>query len=222
MTAPVCTTRGCGSLTAYVDTTTRRAQAWIRVQPADQPHEARWYCTAACAAAALAGGPAEVERTVREALVQRIDAAAGRLGELYPGHPLMLARRHGLETARRIVAPDEPDEAAARCWLCGCTEDDACAGGCSWIPDPTGIRDMCWHCPDPDEAGEPCRTPGCGTTEDLDPSDPVAVGWIRLQVAGTGGGPRWYCNPWCVDAAIARAAAELAAEDTGTPAEVTR
>ncbi|WP_411090830.1 hypothetical protein [Streptomyces sp. 049-1] len=53
----------------------------------------------------------------------------------------------------------------------------------------------------------------CGTAEDLDASDPTLFGWVRLEVAGTDGGPRWYCTPGCVSNALARAAAELAELD---------
>lgn len=38
------------------------------------------------------------------------------------------------------------DEDEARCRICGCTEDAACEGGCSWIPDPLGIGDVCSRC----------------------------------------------------------------------------
>jgi hypothetical protein len=58
-----------------------------------------------------------------------------------------------------------------------------------------------------------CATAGCGTAENLDPTNPFLVGWIRIEVACTEGGPRWYCSPQCVSNAMARAAEELAAAD---------
>lgn len=213
MTAAVCRTSGCGSQVAYVDATTARADDWIRVAPARAPHEARWYCGTACAAAALAPQSGDVERTVRAALVEELTAAAARIAVLYPGDLLMRSRRIGLETARRITAPDRPDDDIAYCWLCGCTETDACAGGCSWVPDPDGIRDVCSSCTDAGASTEPCATPGCGTSEDLDPGDPALWGWIHLQVAGTGDGPRWYCGAMCVSTAMVEAAAELVDAD---------
>ncbi|MFJ2002148.1 hypothetical protein [Streptomyces chartreusis] len=60
-------------------------------------------------------------------------------------------------------------------------------------------------------AAETCRTPGCGMA-DLDASDPSLYGWILLDVAGTEGGPRWWCTPQCVHAAVVAAAAELVAD----------
>ena len=61
---------------------------------------------------------------------------------------------------------------------------------------------------------EACPTPGCGTpATDLDASDPNVVGWICVDVAGTESGPRWWCGPWCANAALTAAAAELAAAD---------
>ncbi|MCW5252245.1 hypothetical protein [Streptomyces sp. SHP 1-2] len=48
-------------------------------------------------------------------------------------------------------------------------------------------------------------------------SDPVLFGWSRLDVAGSGDGPRWYCSPACVSRALARAGAELAAADALFP-----
>lgn len=33
------------------------------------------------------------------------------------------------------------------CFICGCTEDAACPGGCCWIEDPAGLmRDICSAC----------------------------------------------------------------------------
>lgn len=61
---------------------------------------------------------------------------------------------------------------------------------------------------------EACATPGCGlAADDLDASDPSVWGWVCVDVAGTEGGPRWWCNPLCVNAALAAARAELAAAD---------
>ncbi|MFI5880858.1 hypothetical protein [Streptomyces sp. NPDC051554] len=58
-----------------------------------------------------------------------------------------------------------------------------------------------------------CSTPGCGTTDDCDASDPALFAWARLEVAGTGDQPSWYCTPMCVANALARAGDELAAAD---------
>ncbi|MGC5034141.1 hypothetical protein ACPXCS_06070 [Streptomyces sp. DT190] len=58
-----------------------------------------------------------------------------------------------------------------------------------------------------------CATAGCGTAENLDPTNPFLAGWIRIEVACTEGGPRWYCSPQCVSNAVARAGEELAAAE---------
>lgn len=59
-----------------------------------------------------------------------------------------------------------------------------------------------------------CTTAGCGTgAADLDASDPELWGWVLVDVAGSEGGARWWCNPLCAQAAIAAAGAELAAAD---------
>lgn len=212
-TGPRCPTSGCGSPDAFLDTSTARTWSWVQVRKPGLPPEAatwHWYCSQACAAAAL-GGTTELERAIRSALVDELDAAAARLSTLYPGDLLMLLRAHGLQMARRIVAPDRPAEGAAFCWLCGCTEDDACAGGCWWVPDPDGVRDMCSNCTD--RPAEQCATPGCGSTDDLDASDPALWGWIHMQVAGTDGPARWVCSAGCVGTVLSAAAAELAEND---------
>ncbi|MER8030697.1 hypothetical protein ABTZ78_17260 [Streptomyces bauhiniae] len=61
--------------------------------------------------------------------------------------------------------------------------------------------------------GTPCPTPGCGSTEDWDPADPELLGWLRLEVAGLTGGPRWYCMPSCITVAMTRAGEELRTDD---------
>lgn len=32
------------------------------------------------------------------------------------------------------------------CRVCGCSEDDACDGGCYWVEDPEGLGDICSQC----------------------------------------------------------------------------
>ncbi|MFJ1664842.1 hypothetical protein ACIOK4_00345 [Streptomyces bottropensis] len=67
---------------------------------------------------------------------------------------------------------------------------------------------------------EACATPGCGLADDqVDESDPTLWGWIRLDVAGSEQGPRWWCTPACATAAMTAAADQLAAI---TPARPTR
>lgn len=40
----------------------------------------------------------------------------------------------------------------AACWVCGCTEDAACPGGCWWVPDPWMEGDLCSACLPPSPA----------------------------------------------------------------------
>lgn len=38
---------------------------------------------------------------------------------------------------------DEPT-----CRVCGCTDFEACEGGCVWVEDPAGLGDLCSSCAD--------------------------------------------------------------------------
>ncbi|MFM9589700.1 hypothetical protein ACKI1J_15755 [Streptomyces scabiei] len=63
-------------------------------------------------------------------------------------------------------------------------------------------------------SAEACATPGCGLPDGtLNAAAPSVNGWIRLDVAGTQDGPRWWCSPACATAAMTAAGAELAAAD---------
>lgn len=37
-------------------------------------------------------------------------------------------------------------EAPRSCRICGCTDDDACAEGCIWVPDPQNLGNLCSAC----------------------------------------------------------------------------
>jgi hypothetical protein len=166
---------------------------------------ARWYHSAACAAQALDATAVTGPRVVLTAELTAALAALEGAG-LDPFEAL--GRRRGLETALRIVA-GSPDPAGPRCYLCGCTEETACAGGCWWVRDPEAMRDVCSACAPP----EPCHTEGCGTTADLDASDPTMCGWVRVEVAGAAAEPVWVCSLLCAEQAIDRTGQELAAAD---------
>lgn len=61
---------------------------------------------------------------------------------------------------------------------------------------------------------EACATPGCGTPDTgLDATNPFIQGWIRVDVAGSESGPRWWCSAACATAAMAHLGAEVAAAD---------
>lgn len=100
-----------------------------------------------------------------------------------------------------------PDEDEARCVGCGCTEDRACPGGCTWVPN-AGMVDLCSACV--------CTTEGCGLPaggEEMDESDPMLWGWIYVKAAGTERAGRWVCSPPCAAREIAAAGQELAEID---------
>jgi hypothetical protein len=60
----------------------------------------------------------------------------------------LIARWSGLEAAQvvRMLACLEVWELAVRCRICGCTDEQACAGGCAWVPDPAGLGELCSRC----------------------------------------------------------------------------
>lgn len=41
---------------------------------------------------------------------------------------------------------DDLDDDNRVCRVCGCTEMDACTGGCSWVDDPQRLGDLCSSC----------------------------------------------------------------------------
>ena len=51
------------------------------------------------------------------------------------------------------VSEDEDAEFdIPRCRRCGCTDEEACEGGCTWVPDPEGLGDLCSECAEGVEA----------------------------------------------------------------------
>lgn len=122
--------------------------------------------------------------------------------------------KHGM-----LIDPENPvaDQRldVPACARCGCTEDNACEGGCAWQPNPQ-LLDLCSGCINRDGS---CTTPGCGASEDdLDVSDPTVWGWILFHVHGSVELRRWLCSPWCVNDALHAAAAELEAADLAAAA----
>jgi ParB family chromosome partitioning protein len=41
---------------------------------------------------------------------------------------------------------DEDETDVPTCRKCGCTDEEACEGGCSWVEDPEGLGDLCSAC----------------------------------------------------------------------------
>lgn len=212
MQAPACPVSGCGSSAVYLNTSTARASGWVEVRTAGGAAAmSHWYCSALCVA--LATGGDQVEVAVRTRLAAELDAAAAALiGNADLDYRVVPERHRGLQTARRIVQPDHVDADAARCQACGCTQDDACSGGCAWAP---GMCGLCTACAPP----VPCTTEGCGTpAEEWDGSDPKLWGWICLYVGGSDTRMRWVCSALCATEAIDAGGAELAAGELAASA----
>lgn len=60
----------------------------------------------------------------------------GALGQVETG-PLQPAA--ALASIRDFLITGQPHD-GRRCYVCGCTDDRACPGGCAWLPDPVGAR----------------------------------------------------------------------------------
>ena len=43
-------------------------------------------------------------------------------------------------------AENQAMSGVATCRVCGCTDDEACEGGCYWVEDPEGLGDLCSTC----------------------------------------------------------------------------
>lgn len=97
-----------------------------------------------------------------------------------------------------------------QCAACGCTQDNACPGGCHWQP-TARMEDLCSACVGPDGL---CTTPDCGTpATDLDTSDPSVYGWQLLEIAGTDIPGRWVCSLWCYQDRLDALALEITDAD---------
>lgn len=46
-----------------------------------------------------------------------------------------------LTLRNRLIAVD-----VVSCRVCGCTDEQACEGGCVWVEDPEGLGDLCSSC----------------------------------------------------------------------------
>jgi hypothetical protein len=59
-----------------------------------------------------------------------------------------IGRWSGLEAVDvvRMLACLEVWELPVRCRVCGCTDQQACQGGCAWVPDPAGLGELCSRC----------------------------------------------------------------------------
>lgn len=62
-----------------------------------------------------------------------------------PAAMVVMARAAALEMEAQAAALDGSDYAPA-CRVCGCTDEFACEGGCTWVPDLTLAGDLCSRC----------------------------------------------------------------------------
>jgi hypothetical protein len=62
-----------------------------------------------------------------------------------------------LTTAAQAALDAVGEEELATCRVCGCTDAEACAGGCSWVPDPWQHADLCSSCL-PADPSDVCAT----------------------------------------------------------------
>lgn len=56
---------------------------------------------------------------------------------------MALALKPAVELVKQLRLERNLDEDEARCRVCGCTDDHACAGGCYWVE-----KDLCSACVD--------------------------------------------------------------------------
>jgi hypothetical protein len=90
-----------------------------------------------------------------EQVLRHVDTVASRLGHMdvpvLEPYARTAVRREAqalrdiVSAVRAAAARLEPDDGIARCRVCGCTEDRACPGGCSWVEDPR-MGDLCSAC----------------------------------------------------------------------------
>ncbi|MGW4030783.1 hypothetical protein ACWEFL_15930 [Streptomyces sp. NPDC004838] len=162
--------------------------------------------------AALAGSPelrpGEADRLVAAANTELLLDADLRIAAL----PQDFELDPGRGDARRLLrAMAETPDTTGVCARCGCTDDAACPGGCTWVANPR-MLDLCSACIRPDGT---CTTPKCGTTpyDPLGAAAPPEIGWVLEHVAGTLPPPTWVCSEWCAKFAIAVRGEQLAAAD---------
>lgn len=51
-----------------------------------------------------------------------------------------------VEVVRVLACLAAWDLVCPKCRICGCTDEQACEGGCSWVPDPAVLGELCSAC----------------------------------------------------------------------------
>lgn len=85
------------------------------------------------------------ERDTALEIAAQLRAEMLRIADQLDHLPASRGEMARLAAHMRVIASAGPDEPPA-CRVCGCTEDDPCAGGCQFIPDPTGQGELCTRC----------------------------------------------------------------------------
>lgn len=81
----------------------------------------------------------QIHDVLERAVAEQVDVPAAEGTVLHDARVLL--GLDGGTGARQIGDDDGP-----ACRVCGCTENQACAGGCWWVPDPTMQGDLCSAC----------------------------------------------------------------------------
>ncbi len=81
------------------------------------------------------------------------DLVGERCGEPLEGaDPCSLPAGHEGGHLWGVEALEIASDDVATCRVCGCTDEAACEGGCSWVEDPEQLGDLCSAClPQPDD-----------------------------------------------------------------------
>ncbi|MFF7900001.1 hypothetical protein ACFZCV_14570 [Streptomyces sp. NPDC007920] len=131
-----CPTPGCGIDAVTVDEADPTMWGWVLVQVAGTDTPARWYCNPWCASGAITAAGAE--------LAADDQAAAADPDEQAPA-PATPAAEEAPEPSATAVDASEP-----RCVRCGCTDNQACLGGCHWVANRRDVP-LCSACATPAE-----------------------------------------------------------------------
>ncbi|MFJ2719407.1 hypothetical protein [Streptomyces sp. NPDC087437] len=132
-----CLTPGCGIEAATVDESDPAMWGWILVQVAGTDTPARWYCNPWCASGAITAAGAEL------AAVDQADAVD-------PDEQAAAPAASAAEEALAAPTADAAGDDEPRCVRCGCTDSQACPGGCHWVANRR-LVDLCSACATPAE-----------------------------------------------------------------------
>lgn len=108
-------------------------------------------------------------------IAARLDAKFAELNELQPGD-VVEDDGEGGHTIERATESDNaahiPDaDVTPACRICGCTDEEACEGGCTWVDDPDEVGDLCSVCRDALDDGDDvagCPFPSCSLAAEHD------------------------------------------------------